>query len=192
MEDCARRHTPGGVITASWSTPHHSNTPALIGYTDPLSVLHCQVQSGSCLRHRQLPQLPHPPIDAGDLQAAATTTPKTNQPYDANCLTTRLLRAPATAIVRPPSISWSTKRSADRNLLPQMLSSRFARASALRNAIAARRLPLFQTRTFFPRYDQKVDELFPDSDYPSLTEEEDPGMVREHSMWRLEGGREQG
>ncbi|CAN8099691.1 unnamed protein product [Discula destructiva] len=60
-----------------------------------------------------------------------------------------------------------------------MLSRRIARASASRSAttaIAARRLPLVQTRTFLPRYNDKVDTMYPDSDYPSLTEAQDPGM----------------
>lgn len=64
-----------------------------------------------------------------------------------------------------------------------MLSRGIARASASRsvaNAIAARRLPLIQTRSFLPRFGDKVDEIYPDSDYAGLTEAEDPGMVRRH------------
>lgn len=62
-----------------------------------------------------------------------------------------------------------------------MLSRRVARASTLRSAtsaIAACRLPIIQQRTFLPRYNDKVDEKYPDSDYPSLTDAEDPNMVR--------------
>lgn len=61
-----------------------------------------------------------------------------------------------------------------------MLSRRIARASVSRSAtaaVAARRLPLVQTRTFLPRYNDKVDEMYPDSDYPQLTEAQDPNQV---------------
>ncbi|KAK4194917.1 putative NADH:ubiquinone oxidoreductase 20.1kD subunit [Triangularia verruculosa] len=61
-----------------------------------------------------------------------------------------------------------------------MLSSRIVRAAPLRTAaLAARRLPLIQTRTFFPESmvgRTKVDEKYPDSDYPNLTSAEDPDM----------------
>lgn len=88
-----------------------------------------------------------------------------------------------------PSDSQSTLQSPDWIILisiltcnppSQMLSRRIARASAARpatSAIAARRLPLIQTRTFLPRYNDKVDELYPASDYPELTEAQDPNQV---------------
>lgn len=53
--------------------------------------------------------------------------------------------------------------------------------------MAARRLPLVQTRTFLPRFDKEVDERYPDSDYPSLTEEEDPEQVGKRTS-RAEDG----
>ncbi|KAF3762722.1 hypothetical protein M406DRAFT_357564 [Cryphonectria parasitica EP155] len=58
-----------------------------------------------------------------------------------------------------------------------MLSRGVARVSTLRSAtsaVAARRLPIVQQRTFLPPYNDKVDEKYPD--YPSLTEAEDPNM----------------
>lgn len=60
-----------------------------------------------------------------------------------------------------------------------MLSRRIARASPLRSLpsnIAARRLPMIQQRTFIPNFNEKIHERFPD--YPTLTEAEDPEMVR--------------
>ncbi|KAK0702542.1 hypothetical protein B0T21DRAFT_342406 [Apiosordaria backusii] len=61
-----------------------------------------------------------------------------------------------------------------------MLSSRIVRAAPLRTAaLAARRLPLIQARTFLPESmvgRAKIDEKYPDSDYPSLTSAEDPEM----------------
>lgn len=62
-----------------------------------------------------------------------------------------------------------------------MLSRRIARAavSPLRSAtsaIAARRLPIVQQRTFLPDYTVGNDERYPD--YPTLTDAEDPNMVR--------------
>lgn len=73
----------------------------------------------------------------------------------------------------------------------QMLSRRIARAAASRSAttaIAARHLPLVQTRTFLPRYNDKVDEMYPDSDYPKLTEAQDPYMVRREAAGRRRRG----
>lgn len=101
---------------------------------------------------------------------------------DANCLSIRLHLAPATAKVRHYTYSSITcSFITNRKPLSQMLSRRIARASASRpatTAIAARRLPLVQTRTFLPRYNDKVDEMYPASDYPELTEAQDPNMVR--------------
>ncbi|KAK3689923.1 hypothetical protein B0T22DRAFT_376731 [Podospora appendiculata] len=61
-----------------------------------------------------------------------------------------------------------------------MLSRRIvAKASPLRLA-AAQRLPIVQHRTFLPDSHtgrKLVDEKYPDSDYPTLTEAEDPDMV---------------
>lgn len=61
-----------------------------------------------------------------------------------------------------------------------MLSRRLVRAPLLSRS-AARRLPFAvqQRRTFLPEsMVGKVDEKYPDSDYPNLTPEEDPNMVR--------------
>lgn len=63
-----------------------------------------------------------------------------------------------------------------------MLSRHIVRASPFRAAAlpAARRLPLIQQRTFLPESmvgRKKMDEKYPDSDYPKLTAAEDPDMV---------------
>ncbi|KAI7774673.1 hypothetical protein LA080_008021 [Diaporthe eres] len=59
-----------------------------------------------------------------------------------------------------------------------MLSRRVAaKASPLRSAtaaVAARRLPIVQQRTFLPPYNQNLDERYPA--YPNLTDVEDPNM----------------
>lgn len=69
-----------------------------------------------------------------------------------------------------------------------MLSRRLAaRASALR---PASRLPIVQQRSFMPAYTEKLDEKYPDSDYPRLTDAEDPNMVRCFRRLTIEGGRE--
>jgi hypothetical protein len=64
-------------------------------------------------------------------------------------------------------------------LLGQMLSLRVARSAQLRSAaLAARRLPIVQQRTFLPESingPAVVDQKYPD--YPKLTDAEDPGMV---------------
>ena len=61
-----------------------------------------------------------------------------------------------------------------------MLSRRIAaKATPLRSttaAVAARRLPIVQQRTFLPPYNQNIDERYPP--YPNLTDVEDPNMVR--------------
>jgi NADH dehydrogenase (ubiquinone) 1 beta subcomplex subunit 8 len=61
----------------------------------------------------------------------------------------------------------------------QMLSLRVARAAQLRSAaLAARRLPIIQQRTFLPESingPEIVDQKYPE--YPKLTDEQDPGMV---------------
>ncbi|KAH6623695.1 hypothetical protein F5144DRAFT_584020 [Chaetomium tenue] len=62
-----------------------------------------------------------------------------------------------------------------------MLSRHIVRASPFRAAAlpAARRLPLIQQRTFLPESmvgRKKMDEKYPDSDYPKLTAAEDPDM----------------
>lgn len=61
-----------------------------------------------------------------------------------------------------------------------MLSRRVAaKASPLRSAtaaVAARRLPIVQQRTFLPQYNKNIDERYPA--YPNPTEVEDPNMVR--------------
>ena len=61
-----------------------------------------------------------------------------------------------------------------------MLSRRIAaKAYPLRSAtaaVAARRLPIVQQRTFLPEYNKNLEERYPA--YPSLTEVEDPNMVR--------------
>lgn len=65
-----------------------------------------------------------------------------------------------------------------------MLSRRIMQASPLRATAllpAARRLPLVQQRTFLPESmvgRKAIDEKYPASDYPTLTAEEDPEMVR--------------
>jgi NADH dehydrogenase (ubiquinone) 1 beta subcomplex subunit 8 len=64
--------------------------------------------------------------------------------------------------------------------LIQMLSRRIAGASASR-LVAASRLPILQRRTFMPEAmvgRKIIDELYPDSEYPTLTDKEDPEMVR--------------
>ena len=62
-----------------------------------------------------------------------------------------------------------------------MLPQRIVRTSALRNALAGtRRAPIVQRRGYLPtQYSDKkiLNEKYPDP--PSLTEAEDPGMVRE-------------
>jgi len=62
-----------------------------------------------------------------------------------------------------------------------MLSRRIARASPLA-ALPQRLLPVVQRRTFLPDSmtgaGGKIDQKYPDSDYPKLTDAEDPGMVR--------------
>lgn len=63
-----------------------------------------------------------------------------------------------------------------------MLSRRIVRASPFRAAAqpAARRLPFIQQRTFLPESMTgagRVDEKYPDSDYPTLSPAEDPDMV---------------
>lgn len=64
-----------------------------------------------------------------------------------------------------------------------MLSRRIVRASPFRAATlpsAARRLPFIQQRTFLPESmvgKSKLEEKYPDSDYPTLTPEQDPEMV---------------
>ncbi|KAH6615526.1 hypothetical protein B0J18DRAFT_437529 [Chaetomium sp. MPI-SDFR-AT-0129] len=63
-----------------------------------------------------------------------------------------------------------------------MLSRRIVRASPLRTAalLTARRLPMVQHRTFLPESmtgsGKAIDEKYPDSDYPTLSEKEDPEM----------------
>ncbi|KAL2017190.1 hypothetical protein VTK56DRAFT_2510 [Thermocarpiscus australiensis] len=61
-----------------------------------------------------------------------------------------------------------------------MLSRRIVRAPPFRmTAMPARRLPFIQQRTFLPESmvgRSKIDEKYPDSDYPTLTPEEDPDM----------------
>ncbi|KAG7283961.1 hypothetical protein NEMBOFW57_010319 [Staphylotrichum longicolle] len=63
-----------------------------------------------------------------------------------------------------------------------MLSRRIVRASPFRAAAlpsAARRLPFIQQRTFLPESmvgKSKIEEKYPDSDYPTLTPEQDPEM----------------
>lgn len=60
-----------------------------------------------------------------------------------------------------------------------MLSRRIAKVSPLRSAtaaVAARRLPIVQQRTFIPDYNKDIDERFPA--YPELSDAEDPNMVR--------------
>lgn len=63
----------------------------------------------------------------------------------------------------------------------QMLSRRIVRASPFRTATlsgAPRRLPFIQHRTFLPEsMVGRINEKYPDSDYPKLTPEEDPDMV---------------
>lgn len=65
-----------------------------------------------------------------------------------------------------------------------MLARHIVRASPLRATalpMAARRLPLVQQRTFLPESmvgRKNIDEKYPDSDYPTLTDAEDPDMVR--------------
>ncbi|KAK1753344.1 putative NADH:ubiquinone oxidoreductase 20.1kD subunit [Echria macrotheca] len=59
-----------------------------------------------------------------------------------------------------------------------MLSRRITRAAPLRMT-SLRRLPLVQHRTFLPEAmvgRKIIDEKYPDSDYPNLTEAEDPEM----------------
>ncbi|KAJ4291391.1 hypothetical protein N0V88_005984 [Collariella sp. IMI 366227] len=64
-----------------------------------------------------------------------------------------------------------------------MLSRQIVRASPFRATAlpaAARRLPLIQQRTFLPESmvgRSKIDEKYPDSDYPTLTPAEDPDML---------------
>lgn len=62
-----------------------------------------------------------------------------------------------------------------------MLSRQIVRAAPFRiAALPARRLPLVQQRTFLPESmvgRSKIDEKYPDSDYPTLTPEQDPDMV---------------
>lgn len=64
-----------------------------------------------------------------------------------------------------------------------MLSRQIVRASPFRTVAlpaAARRLPMIQQRTFLPESmvgKAKTDEKYPDSDYPMLTDKEDPEMV---------------
>lgn len=73
-----------------------------------------------------------------------------------------------------------TERPSNRLTDVQMLSRRIAaKASPLRSAtaaVAARRLPIVQQRTFLPPYNQNIDERYPA--YPDLTDVEDPNMVR--------------
>ncbi|KAL2176540.1 uncharacterized protein P884DRAFT_225430, partial [Thermothelomyces heterothallicus CBS 202.75] len=63
-----------------------------------------------------------------------------------------------------------------------MLTCRIVRASPIRATalpMAARRLPFIQQRTFLPQSmvgKSKIDEKYPDSDYPTLTDAEDPDM----------------
>ncbi|KAL2165603.1 hypothetical protein VTG60DRAFT_4256 [Thermothelomyces hinnuleus] len=63
-----------------------------------------------------------------------------------------------------------------------MLTRRIVRASPIRATalpMAARRLPFIQQRTFLPESmvgKSKIDEKYPDSDYPTLTDAEDPDM----------------
>jgi len=60
-----------------------------------------------------------------------------------------------------------------------MLSRRIARASAL---AAARPFPTMQQRTFIPKpVKGRQEELYPDE--PTLTDAEDPGMVRVYPSW---------
>lgn len=59
-----------------------------------------------------------------------------------------------------------------------MLSRRIVRASPTAALAAARRLPFVQQRTFLPDWNKDINEHYPDSEYPSLTDAEDPGMVR--------------
>lgn len=70
-----------------------------------------------------------------------------------------------------------------------MLSRRIVRAAPTAAATAARRLPLVQQRTFMPDWSKTVDEIMPDSDYPKLTNAEDPGMVRQRLLREALGGR---
>lgn len=61
-----------------------------------------------------------------------------------------------------------------------MFSQRIVRTSALRNSLAAaRRTPIVQRRGYLPEHysDKRIlENKFPEP--PSLTEAEDPGMVR--------------
>ncbi|KAK4462571.1 putative NADH:ubiquinone oxidoreductase 20.1kD subunit [Cladorrhinum samala] len=61
-----------------------------------------------------------------------------------------------------------------------MLSRRIARAMPARlAALPGRQLPLVQRRTFLPESmvgKSKIDEKYPDSDYPNLSPAEDPEM----------------
>lgn len=81
---------------------------------------------------------------------------------------------------RHPHIDLTSTRTDPRATI-QMLPQRIVRTSALRNALAgARRAPIVQRRGYLPTQysDKKVlDEKYPDP--PSLTEAEDPGMVRD-------------
>lgn len=75
-----------------------------------------------------------------------------------------------------------------------MLSRGIARASQLRLAArpvaTASRVPIVQRRTFLPEQltgQKAIHEKYPDSDYPSLSEAEDPEMVR-YAELRGDGG----
>ncbi|KAK0724991.1 NADH:ubiquinone oxidoreductase 20.1kD subunit [Lasiosphaeris hirsuta] len=61
-----------------------------------------------------------------------------------------------------------------------MLSRRIARASPLRlPVLPAARLPIVQQRGYLPKKMRSIEEIqkrYPESDYPSLTAEEDPNM----------------
>lgn len=63
-----------------------------------------------------------------------------------------------------------------------MLSRQIVRAAPFRTVAlpAARRLPVIQQRTFLPESivgKSRIEEKYPDSDYPTLTPQEDPEMV---------------
>jgi NADH dehydrogenase (ubiquinone) 1 beta subcomplex subunit 8 len=59
-----------------------------------------------------------------------------------------------------------------------MLSRRIVGASS--RLVAASRLPVLQRRTFMPDAivgKKTLEEYYPDSEYPTLTDKEDPEMV---------------
>lgn len=72
-----------------------------------------------------------------------------------------------------------------------MLSRRIVRAAPLRQAaLPATRLPLIQQRTFLPESivgKEVLDEKYPGSDYPRLSEAQDPGQVRALPVFPQEG-----